>query len=144
MKTTMKAALLLLSGTIFFSQASWAGKPAAPCAFNLSTSTSCMSADGTKSLIEVAFENLEAAEGSFLASRNGQKNFDNLTCKLSLSEVKMGEDKAEDAFYKLSDSALKIETLRNQGKLDISDDMYDVLKSSIDAAASCAYDEAFE
>ena len=139
MKTTMKAALLLLSGTIFFSQASLAGKPpAGDCTYIPTNPATACTAQ-----IEAASIRLTDAEGAF-TSKRGAQNFEGLTCKVAAAETKMASDKAEDAYYKLSDSALKIETLRNQGKLDISVDKYELLKGAFDAAASCAYDEAFE
>ena len=144
MKTTTTAAILLLSGAIFFSQASLAGKkgdnpPPKDCTF-----IATIPATACTDKIATASERLvDSWEADAFSSKRGAQNFEGLSCKVALAEVKMGEDKAEDAYYKLADSALKIETLRNQGKLEISDDMYELLKGAFDKAASCAYDEAF-
>jgi hypothetical protein len=142
MKTTTTAAILLLSGTIFFSQASLAGKKGAKPPLKDCTFIATSPATACTDKIAAASTRLSDSKAAF-SSKRGAQNFEGLSCKVALAEVKMGKDKAEDAYYKLTDSALKIETLRNQGKLDISDDQYELLKGAFDDAADCAYKVAF-
>jgi len=151
MKTTMKAAILLLSGTIFFSQASLAGPkadrtgpPADPCKLVVTDPKAACTSE-----IGYAFDWLGNANAAgVFDTKNGEKNYIGLTCKLALSQAKMEDQKAEDAYYKLSDSEVKVDTLLDQGKLiNTGDDQKEVIKQlqiNLKKAADCAYKEAFE
>jgi len=128
----MKAAILLLSGTIFLSQASLAGKPdnkpppKDACDFH-AVATACatelMIADRTLRLNESEFKN--------------SRDFGGLTCKVSASDLKISQDKFADAELKLSNSAIKIQTLFAQGKIKSYEAASDMAEAMEDARA-CA------
>ena len=112
MKTTMKAAILLLSGAIFFSQASLAGKgkpndkppPKDECKFE-AKATYCSYELG------LAYKALDI--GVFKNSRD----LTALQCKVRDADLKVSDGKFDDAADKLYDSMMKIETLYRQGKI---------------------------
>jgi hypothetical protein len=133
MKTTMKAAILLLSGAIFFSQASLAGPPTGQCSFTADVASAC------NSLINDAYEEL-LAYGPAMSP----KNFIGLTCKLALAGEKMDQGKAEDAYTKLFDSAAKVRKLAAR-KIDseLAPGDPEDLAVTIDSAATCAFDVAY-
>jgi hypothetical protein len=130
MKTTVKAAILLLSGTIFFSQASFAGKPdnkpppKDTCTFQ-EQAAACASE------LLLAYEALNA--DAFKSSRD----FGSLTCKVAASDVKISQDKPADAELKLSDSVVKIGTLYTQGKIDTYEAAMD-MEDAMEEARACA------
>jgi len=136
MKTTTKAAILLLSGTILFSQASFAGKPdnkpppKPACTFQ-AVATACASE------LLLAYDMLVVYEDEFRKSRD----FGGLTCKVAGSDVKISQDKPGDAERSLSDSVVKIETLFSQGKIDTYEAASDMAEAMEDARA-CAEAEA--
>lgn len=133
MKTTMKAAILLLSGTILFSQASLAGKPdnkpppKDTCTFQ-------EKADVCASELLLAYDTLVVNADAFKSSRD----FGGLTCKVAASDVKISQDKPADAELKLSDSVVKIETLYTQGKIDTYEAAMDMASAMEDARACAA------
>ena len=136
MKTTMKAAILLLGGTLFFSQAGLAGKPdnkpppKDPCDF-LAVATACATE------LETADLTLRVNEFEFKSSRD----FGSLVCKVSASDLKISQDKPADAELKLSDSVVKINTLFTQGKISSYEAAMDMAEAMEDARA-CAEAEA--
>lgn len=136
MKTTMKAAILLLSGTIFLSQASLAGKPdnkpppKDACDFD-AVATACATE------LMIADRTLRLNESEFKSSRD----FGGLVCKVSASDLKISKDKFADAELKLSDSAIKIQTLFAQGKIKSYEAASDMGEAMEDARA-CAEAEA--
>ena len=133
MKTTMKAAILLLSGCIFFSQASLAGKPdnkpppKDACDFD-AVATAC--ADE----LFAAYKALEWNKFEFKSDRD----FGGLTCKVAAADAKIAQGKAPDAELKLSDSVVKIETLYTQGKIDTYEAAMDMASAMEDARACAA------
>jgi hypothetical protein len=133
MKTTTKAAILLLSGTIFFSQASLAGKPdnkpppKDECTFQ-AVATACASE------LLLAYQTLGVNKSEFKSSRD----FGGLTCKVAAADAKIAQDKAADAERKLSDSVVKIETLFTQGKIKTYDAATDMADAMEDARACAA------
>lgn len=135
MKTLRKAALLLL-GSILLSQASLAEKPdntgtqpEVDCEDFLYEAAVC----GTD--LQVAHSTLATYRDAFI-SRNAEKNYNNLRCKAVLADIKVGEEKFDDAFKKLDDSYYKIKTLLSQRK--ISDQASaDAMASAFDTARGC-------
>jgi hypothetical protein len=105
----MKAAILLLSGTIFFSQASFAGKP----------------------------DNKPPPKDTCTFQKQGSRDFGSLTCKVAASDVKISQDKPADAELKLSDSVVKIGTLYTQGKIDTYEAAMD-MEDAMEEARACA------
>jgi N-acetylmuramic acid 6-phosphate (MurNAc-6-P) etherase len=136
MKTTMKAAILLLGGTLFFSQAGLAGKPdnkpppKEECSF-FAAATAC-----TVELAH-AYEMLVVNQSEF----NKSRDYGALTCKVSASDIKISQDKPADAELKLSDSVVKINTLFTQGKISSYEAAMDMADAMEDARA-CAEAEA--
>ena len=132
MKITTKAAILLLSGTIFFSQASLAGKPnnkpppKTDCASFVSLDAACSSA------LQTAHQTLGTFQGDFKADRD----FAGLRCKVTQSEVKVSDGKPADAFKKLDDSYMKVWTLASQNKLDST--AASMIAADIKTARDCA------
>lgn len=132
MKTTVKAAILLLSGTIFFSQASFAGKPdnkpppKDTCTFQ-------KQAAACASELLLAYDALVVNADAFKSSRD----FGSLTCKVAASDVKISQDKPADAELKLSDSVVKIGTLYTQGKIDTYEAAMD-MEDAMEEARACA------
>ena len=112
MKTTMKAAILLLSGAIFFSQASLAGKgkpndkppPKDDCTFE-AKATYCSDE------LQLAHDALKI--DVFKNSRDQTA----LQCKVADADLKISDGKFADAERKLFDSVTKIDTLYRQGKI---------------------------
>jgi len=130
MKTTMKAAILLLSGTILLSQASLAGKPGPkpepePCTFQAV-------AEACGSELLLAYQTLDPA-----AFKNA-RDYAGLTCKVAASDVKISQDKPADAEQKLSASVVKIETLFTQRKIDTYEAASDMAEAMEDARACAA------
>jgi hypothetical protein len=114
MKTTTTAAILLLSGTIFFSQASLAGNPNKPpkpdpvdCVDFVELDSACTDK------LAYAHMTLGVYEGDF----KNAKDFVGLRCKVVSSEVKMSQDKPADALVTLEASFEKVWTLVSQRKL---------------------------
>jgi hypothetical protein len=137
MKTTMKAALLLLSGTIFFSQASWAAKPTGDCAFPDGGS---QYGDITLAL-ETIYADLAAAyHADQFTSKKKDQNYFGLRCKVVSSELKLQQEKPGDAAKSLLDSAMKVQTLGGQSKLEIdaADDLYAQFMAAWELAAAAA------
>jgi len=136
MKTTTTAALLLMSAIVFLPQASLAGDKAKPpkldpidCPFK-ARATACTDK------LEDAHDILGMFSGNFV-SKNADKDFFGLRCKVAFSEIKMKQDKPADAELKLYDSVVKIRTLYNQGKIDdyqASEDMAEAMEE----ARACA------
>ena len=132
MKTTVKAAILLLSGTIFFSQASFAGKPDnKPPPKDTCTFQEQAAACASEFLL--AYEALVVNADAFKSSRD----FGSLTCKVAASHVKISQDKPADAELKLSDSVVKIGTLYTQGKIDTYEAAMD-MEDAMEEARACA------
>jgi hypothetical protein len=132
MKTTVKAAILLLSGTIFFSQASFAGKPDnKPPPKDTCTFQEQAAACASEFLL--AYEALVVNADAFKSSRD----FGSLTCKVAASDVKISQDKPADAELKLSDSVVKIGTLYTQGKIDTYEAAMD-MEDAMEEARACA------
>ena len=132
MKTTVKAAILLLSGTIFFSQASFAGKPDnKPPPKDTCTFQKQAAACASEFLL--AYEALVVNADAFKSSRD----FGSLTCKVAASDVKISQDKPADAELKLSDSVVKIGTLYTQGKIDTYEAAMD-MEDAMEEARACA------
>lgn len=140
MKTTLTAAILLLGGCVLLAQPGFAGdhkdrgKPVVDCTYVATNpATACTDKNS------LASTRLADFEGAFKKAQD----YDSLTCKVAAAEDKMGQDKPEDAYYKLADAANKVDSLLTQGKLNLSAEQFDMLKSALDGAAECAYDEAF-
>ena len=142
MKTTMKAAILLLSGAIFFSQASLAGKgkpndkppPKVECPFD-------EAAIDCKDTLRPAYETLNIDK--FKSSRD----YTALQCKVRDADLKISDGKFANAESKLSDAATKIDTLYRQGKIldaEGNPDLVATLKmaGAIEDARLCADDLA--
>ena len=133
MNTTMKAAILLISGTIFFSQASLADNPNKPpkpaptdCVYFVNLGSACA-------------EKLNTAHGTlgtYATSFKSDRDFVGLRCKVVESEVKMYEDKATDALAKLEKSYEKVWTLVSQRKLGESE--ASLIAADIATARDCA------
>jgi hypothetical protein len=134
MKTTVKAAILLLSGTIFFSQASFAGKPDnKPPPKDTCTFQEQAQAAACASELLLAYGALVVNADAFKSSRD----FGSLTCKVAASDVKISQDKPADAELKLSDSVVKIGTLYTQGKIDTYEAAMD-MEDAMEEARACA------
>ena len=131
MKTTMKAAILLLSGTIFFSQASLAGKGGGTdCPFPADSDSQYE--EITTKLRGISMLLAETYNDDLFTSRkNAENNYFGLRCKVAFSENKMEQEKLEDAATKLLDSAMKVQNLGAQSKLEAG-------------AANALYKEFFE
>jgi len=136
MKTTIKAAILLLSGTIFFSQTSLADRPGNKpppkdeCTFQ-AKATAC------SDKLLLAYEALDIAE--FKNSRD----LTALTCKVAAADLKIDDGKFTNAELKLSDSVVKIGTLSTQDKIlddegnpdyGAADDMAEAMEDARDCA----------
>ena len=134
MKTTTKAAILLLSGTIFFSQAGLAGKPDRDPSEKI-----CPNADlQTRCSAELNYaydliEDLHAIGGVFL-SKNADRDAGTLQCKVSGAEIKVGQDKTLDASEALYKAIEKVMSLEGQGKMD---DPNPGVQEALMAAKSC-------
>lgn len=137
MKTVIKAALLL-SVSFFFSQASLAGgngngkpdkdvpPPKDDCTFH------AVALDCAYQL-DHAYDMLVTNVDAFKNARD----YGGLTCKVAASDMKIAEDKPQDAELKLSDSVMKIETLVSQGKIN---DYYAAMDmaEAMERARACA------
>jgi hypothetical protein len=135
MKTTMKAAILLLSGTLFLSQASFAGKPDG----RDSSKKVCPNADLTtrcSSKLNIAFDLIEDlhANGGVFLSRNADRDAGTLLCKVSGAEIKLGQDKVLEASYALYKAIEKVMSLEGQGKMD---DPNPGIQEALMAAKAC-------
>ena len=135
MKTTMKAAILLLSTTIFFSQASLAGKPDrnpsekdCPNA-ELQTRCSVLLNDAYK-LIGDLFE----SDLVFLSRNNAEQDAATLQCKVSGAEIKLAQDKDPEASMALYKAIEKVMSLEGQGKMD---DPNPGIQEALMAAKTC-------
>ena len=132
MKTSIKAAIVLLSGTIFFSQASLAGRPDNKpppkdnCVDFVLLGTACTD------LLAYAHNTLSGNQDDF----KNEKDFFGLSCKVVSSEIKMLEDKPADAFLKLEASFEKVWTLVSQRKLEKTAAY--MIANDIAAARDCA------
>ena len=118
MKTTMKAAILLLGGTLFFSQAGLAGKPdrdpSEKICPNADLQTRCSAElDYAYKLIGDLY-----AIGDVFLSKNAERDADTLQCKVSGAEIKVGQDKTLDASEALYKAIEKVMSLEGQGKMD--------------------------
>lgn len=133
MKTTMKAAILLLSGCIFFSQASLAGKPDKP---PKPAPVDCVEFVDLGSACTYKLNQAHMTLGVYKDAFKSDKDFVGLRCKVVQSEVKMSEDKPADAFVKLDDSYNKIWILVSQRKLDKS--AAALIADDIGVARDCA------
>jgi len=134
MKTTIKAAILLLSGTIFFSQASLADNPNKP---PKPAPSDCM--DFPVELGSLCAEALYDAHdtlGTYATSFKSDKDFFGLRCKVVEAEVKMDQDKALDALKKLEKSHDKVYLLASQRKLDKT--ISGIIAKDIATARDCA------
>jgi hypothetical protein len=135
MKTTMKAAILLLSGTLFFSQASLAGKPD-----NRDPSEKeCPNADlQTRCSAELndAYDLIGDlyAIGDVFLSKNAERDAGTLQCKVSGAEIKVGQDKTLDASDTLYKAIEKVMSLEGQGKMD---DPNPGIQEALMAAKAC-------
>ena len=132
MKTTTTAAILLLSGAIFFSQASLAGKPdnKPPSKDNCVDFVPLYS--GCTDELAYAHMTLDTYQGAF----KNDKDFVGLSCKVVSSEIKMSEDKPADALLKLEASFEKVWTLVSQRKLKKTAAY--MIATDIAAARDCA------
>ena len=123
MKTTTTAAILLLSGAIFFSQASLAGNQDKPDKGDRPAPVDCVDFPVTYSACAVALSDVHRELGVANEYPSAFKNFKDyvgLRCKVVESENKMSQDKPANALLKLEDSLDKIGTLRSQRKLEPS------------------------
>jgi len=150
MKTTMKAAVLLLSGTIFFSQASLADRPdnKPPPKDGCTLVVSNPDAACTTEIKNASIWLGNAKKVGVFDTKNGDNNYLGLTCKLALSQDKMEQEKAEDAWNKLWAAAAKLKELTGsiKPKIDTSGirgKVVKVLQSYLNKAESCAYKVAF-
>lgn len=133
MKTTSIAALSLLLCAFVAFPAS-AGKPdrnpsEKDCAF-VGLDTAC--SDELQAAYDLVGSLL--TNGVFL-SRNPDRDSGTLQCKLSGAEIKFATGKTDEAQWLVQDALDKILVLLNQGKL--SQDGYDLIKASFDAAQDC-------
>jgi hypothetical protein len=114
----MKAAILLLGGTLFFSQAGLAGKPdrdpsEKDCP-NADLQTRCSAElDDAYKLIGDLYDN-----GGVFLSKNANRDAGTLQCKVSGAEIKVGQDKTLDASDTLYKAIEKVMSLEGQGKMD--------------------------
>jgi len=123
MKTTTKAAILLLSGTIFFSHASLAGNKDKPDKGDKPVPEDCDLFPVTYSVCALALSDVHRELGVANEDPSAFKNskdYVGLRCKVVNSQNKMSQDKPADALLKLEDSLDKIGTLRSQRKLEPS------------------------
>ena len=133
MKTTSIAALSLLLCAFVAFPAS-AGKPdrnpsEKDCAF-VGLDTAC--SDELQAAYDLVGSLL--GNGVFL-SRNPDRDAGSLQCKISGAEIKFATGKTDEAQWLVQDALDKILVLLNQGKL--SQDGYDLIKASFDAAQDC-------
>jgi hypothetical protein len=133
MKTTSIAALSLLLCAFVAFPAS-AGKPdrnpsEKDCAF-VGLDTAC--SDELQAAYDLVGSLL--TNGVFL-SRNPDRDSGTLQCKISGAEIKFATGKTDEAQWLVQDALDKILVLLNQGKL--SQDGYDLIKASFDAAQDC-------
>ena len=112
MKTTMKAAILLLSGAIFFSQASLAGNgkpdgkppPKDDCTFEAAATVCDIKLLKAYTILDSAvFKN--------------SRDLTALQCKVRDADLKVSDGKFPDAAEKLYDSMMKIDRLYREGKI---------------------------
>ena len=139
MRTTTTAALSLLACAILaLPQASFAGKPdrnpsEKDCPF-ADLGTSCSVA------LKEAYDLLGALIGNnadvptFLSS-NPERDAGTLQCKTSGAEIKLAQDKADEAWYLMETAKDKVESLFAQSKL--SWDGRNMLLASFQAAQDC-------
>lgn len=137
MKTTMKAAILLLSTTIFFSQASLAGKPdrnpsEKDCDF-AAMSVCAVALGNAYDLVGYLLSNNGVVE-TFM-SRNPDQDAGSLQCKISGADIKVAQDKADEAAYLMDMAVEKIWSLYSQGKL--SWEGLDMMLESFATAKNC-------
>lgn len=133
MKTTSIAALSLLLCAFVAFPAS-AGKPdrnpsEKDCAF-VGLDTAC--SDELQAAYDLVGSLL--TNGVFLSS-NPDRDSGTLQCKISGAEIKFATGKTDEAQWLVQDALDKILVLLNQGKL--SQDGYDLIKASFDAAQDC-------
>lgn len=133
MKTTSIAALSLLLCAFVAFPAS-AGKPdrnpsEKDCAF-VGLDTAC--SDELQAAYDLVGSLL--TNGVFL-SGNPDRDSGTLQCKISGAEIKFATGKTDEAQWLVQDALDKILVLLNQGKL--SQDGYDLIKASFDAAQDC-------
>ena len=133
MKTKSIAALSLLLCAFVAFPAS-AGKPdrnpsEKDCAF-VGLDTAC--SDELQAAYDLVGSLL--TNGVFL-SRNPDRDSGTLQCKISGAEIKFATGKTDEAQWLVQDALDKILVLLNQGKL--SQDGYDLIKASFDAAQDC-------
>jgi hypothetical protein len=117
MKTTTTAAILLLSGAIFFSQASLAGKPDKGDKPPKPDPVDCVDFPVTYSVCTDKLAYAHMTLGTYEGDFKNAKDFIGLRCKVVNSEIKMSEDKPADALLKLEASFEKVWTLVSQRKL---------------------------
>ena len=136
MKTLMKAALLL-SVSLFFSQASFAGKPD-----RNPSEKDCNFA--AMSVCEVAFAEAYDLVGDLLSnngyvltfkSRNPDRDAGTLQCKISGADIKVAQDKADEAAYLMDKAIEKIWSLYSQDKL--SWEGLEMMLEKFEAAKAC-------
>jgi hypothetical protein len=133
-KTIGIAASAALMASLAFSGSAFAGKPdrnpsEKDCPF-VGLDTAC--SDELQAAYDLVGSLL--TNGVFL-SRNPDRDSGTLQCKISGAEIKFATGKADEAQWLVQDSLDKILVLLNQGKL--SQDGYDLIKASFDAAQDC-------
>ena len=138
MKTTTTAALSLLLCAMFaLPQASLAAKPdrnpsEKDCPF--ATMSSCAAElAAAYDLVGALFANNEVVE-TFL-SRNPERDSGTLQCKISGADIKLAQDKADEASYLMQVSIEKIWSLYSQGKL--SWDGLVMMEAAFNTAKDC-------
>ena len=146
MKTTTKAALLLLSTCIFFSQASlagWANRDSEPVrdpSVKGGKKKECPNAvleTRCSDLLDEAYDLIGALsmnEGVFLSPKKGKQDADGLQCKVSGAEIKLGQDKPLEASDALYQAIEKVMSLEGQGKMD---DPNPGIQEALEAAKFC-------
>jgi len=117
MKTTTTAAVLLLSAIVFLPQASLADRPDKPAPED------CVDFPVTYSDCAVPLSDVHRELGTANEDPSAFKNFGDyvgLRCKVVESELKMAQDKPDDALLKLEKSLDKIGMLDSKLKLEKS------------------------
>lgn len=138
MKTLIKAALLL-SVTLLFSQASFAGKPAKD---RDPSEKDCNFA--AMSVCELAFGEAYDLVGTLLKnnvdvvtfkSGNPERDAGTLQCKISGADIKVAQDKSDEAAYLMDKAIEKIWSLYSQDKL--SWEGLQMMLAKFEAAKAC-------
>ena len=137
-KTIGIAASAALMASLAFSGSALAGKPdrnpsEKDCP-NVALDTACSAElDFAYDLVGGLLGN--NGEVPTFLSRNPDRDAGSLQCKLSGAEIKFATEKTDEAQWLVQDALDKILVLFSQGKL--SQDGYDLIKASFDAAQDC-------